>query len=334
MSGGGAGAALCGAAASWHRAARMSHASQEPRPNHYAGARFDRLAERRGDPDWLAACLASGDTRFLPVWQAKNLVGDQASPALTWLDASRAAALIERGAETTLLGVADGRVYVGLDLAAIALVDHEPALAGQGHFVDLRAIGPLLPPVPAALYATARAFAHWHARHRFCGVCGKPTRTEQGGHVRRCADAACGAQHFPRTDPAVIMLVHDGGERCIMGRQAVWPPGMHSVLAGFVEPGESLEDAVAREVMEEVGVGALDIRYNSSQPWPFPGSIMLGFFARAAGEEILVNDGELESARWMTRAELLASPEDESFRLPRRDSIARRLVEEWLADRA
>ena len=312
----------------------MTPVSQEPRPNHYAGARFDRLAERRGDPAWLATCLAAPETRFLPVWQAKNLVADSASPALTWLDASRAAELMGKGARPTLLGDADGRVYVGLDLSGFAVVDHEPALAGLGHFVDLRAIGPLLPPVPAALYAAARAFAHWQARHRFCGVCGAACASEQAGHVQRCTSPTCGAQHFPRTDPAVIMLVHDGGERCILGRQAIWPPGMNSVLAGFVEPGESLEDAVAREVQEEVGVGAHDIRYNSSQPWPFPGSIMLGFFARAASEEIKVNDGELESARWMTRAELLASPEDESFRLPRRDSIARRLVEEWLADRA
>lgn len=334
MSGSAPVTALCGAVRPWHRAGRMTAASREPRPNHYAGARFDRLAERRGDAGWLAACLASDETRFLPVWQARNLVADSASPALTWLDASRAAALMDKGARPTLLGAADGRVYVGLDLGSFPVVDHEPALAGFGHFVDLRAIGPLLPPVPAALYATARAFAHWQARHRFCGVCGAACTSEQAGHVQRCSDPACGAQHFPRTDPAVIMLVHDGGERCILGRQAIWPPGMHSVLAGFVEPGESLEDAVAREVMEEVGVTALDIRYNSSQPWPFPGSIMLGFFARAAGEALAVNDGELESARWMTRAELLASPEDESFRLPRRDSIARRLVEEWLADRA
>ncbi len=312
----------------------MTTLSLEPRPNHYAGARFDRLAEKRGDAAWLTACLCSADTCFLPVWQGRNLVDDAEAPHLTWIGCDRAEGLIAQGAQPFLLGAVEGRVYMGLDLTAFAVVDHEPALAGQGHFVDLRTVGPLLPPVPASLYAAARAFAHWHARHRFCGVCGAPTRDEQAGHQRRCSNPACAAPHFPRTDPAVIMLVHDGGERVVLGRQAVWPPGMHSVLAGFVEPGESLEDAVAREVMEEVGLQVEDIRYNSSQPWPFPSSLMLGFTARASAGTLRINDGELEAARWVTRQELLASPEDETFRMPRRDSIARRLLQDWLAERA
>lgn len=303
----------------------------EPRPNFYGGTRFDRLVERRGDAGWLAERLADGATRFLPVWQAKNLVGDPAQPALTWIEAARAAELLRRGAEPTVLGEAEGALYVGLDCSFLETPDHEPALAGCGHFVDLRAVGPLLPPASGALYATARAFAHWHARHRFCGVCGNPTAAQQAGHLRRCTAEACGALTFPRTDPAVIMLIHDGRDRCVLGRQAIWPPGMHSTLAGFVEPGESLEDAVVREVMEEVALPVGDVRYHSSQPWPFPSSLMLGFYARALHEDLRVNDGELEAARWMSRAELLASPEDESFRLPRRDSIARRLIEDWLA---
>jgi len=306
----------------------------EPRPNVYGGVRFDRLAERRGDAAWLAERLTDAATRFLPVWQAKNLVGDPAEPALTWLDATHAAALLARGAEAILLGQHEGALYVCLECSFLETPDHEPALAGRGHFVDLRSIGPLLPRESGSLYANARAFAHWHARHRFCGVCGSPTLAQQGGHQRRCGNDACGALHFPRTDPAVIMLVHDGAGRCVMGRQKIWPPAMHSVLAGFVEPGESLEDAVAREVLEEVALAVVEIRYNSSQPWPFPSSLMLGFFARATTTDLRINDGELETARWMTRAELLASPEDESFRLPRRDSIARRLIEDWLAETA
>ncbi len=303
----------------------------EPRPNHYAGVRFDRLVERRGDERWLSEQLSAATTRFLPVWQAKNLVGDPDTPALTWIETERAAALLARGAEVTLIGHAEGALYVGLEISFLETPDQEPALSGLGHFVDLRSVGPLLPPASGALYATARAFAHWHSRHRFCGVCGSLTRAEQAGHLRRCTAETCGAVHFPRTDPAVIMLVHDGGRRCVLGRQAVWPPGMHSVLAGFVEPGESLEDAVAREVMEEVGLPVVDVRYHSSQPWPFPSSLMLGFYARATDDLLAVNDGELESARWLTRDEVLASPEDETLRLPRRDSIARRLVEDWLA---
>jgi NAD+ diphosphatase len=147
--------------------------------------------------------------------------------------------------------------------------------------------------------------------------------------VRRCPNPACGATHFPRTDPAVIMLVVDG-ERCLLGRQSQWPPGMHSTLAGFVEPGESLERAVAREVREEAGIEIDDVAYHSSQPWPFPSSLMLGFTARATTTELRVDTTELEAARWFEKDWLLAHEDDDAFRLPRRDSIARRLIEDWL----
>jgi NAD+ diphosphatase len=148
--------------------------------------------------------------------------------------------------------------------------------------------------------------------------------------MRKCSNTDCGAEHFPRLDPAVIMLIHDGGDRLILGRQKNWPPGQHSVLAGFVEPGESLEDAVAREIFEEVGVEITDIHYHSSQPWPFPSSIMLGFDARATDTTLNVNLDELEGADWFTRDDLLASPENNAFRLPRKDSISRRLIEDWM----
>jgi NAD+ diphosphatase len=147
--------------------------------------------------------------------------------------------------------------------------------------------------------------------------------------MRICGNPACGRSHHPRTDPAVIMLVHDG-DHCLLGRQPSWPPGMHSTLAGFVEPGESLEDAVAREVSEEAGIRVTGIRYHSSQPWPFPSSIMLGFYARAATTAIQVDGLELESAGWFHRDQLLNSPENEQFHLPRRDSISWRLIETWM----
>jgi NAD+ diphosphatase len=300
-------------------------------PNKYADSGLERLHLRRSDPPWFAQTLASGATRFLPVWQARNLVDDPGMPGLCWIDKVRAAQLLAAGAEATLLGEQQGLLYVGLDCSFLETPDHAPALAGCGHFVDLRSVGPLLPGPAAALLATARAYAQWHGRHRFCGLCGAPTRSEEAGHLRRCTNERCGVSHFPRTDPAVIMLIHDGGERCILGRQKIWPPGMHSVLAGFVEPGESLEEAVAREVKEEVGLDVAEVVYHSSQPWPFPSSIMLGFWAKAVHDRLSVDPHELESARWYTRSEMLASPEDESFRLPRRDSIARRLVEDWLA---
>ena len=179
------------------------------------------------------------------------------------------------------------------------------------------------------LAAFARGITHWHSRHRFCGVCGYKTVPEEV-ITRRCTNPTCATTHFPRTDPAVIMLVHDGNERCLLGRQAAWPQGMHSTLAGFVEPGESLEEAVAREVFEETHVTLSRVTYHSSQPWPFPASLMLGFHAEAKTTDIIVDTSELEAARWYEKSWLLQHEDDEAFRLPRKDSIARRLLEDWL----
>jgi NAD+ diphosphatase len=173
---------------------------------------------------------------------------------------------------------------------------------------------------------------YWHQRHRYCGVCGSPTLSEEAGHMRRCMSPDCKTMHFPRTDPAVIMLVSDG-DRALLGRNKNFPPGMYSTLAGFVEPGESLEDAVAREVREETAIEVGQVLYHSSQPWPFPANIMLGFHAEATSSEITVDYGELEDAKWFERDWLLTHVDDNSFRLPRLDSIARRLVEDWLHGR-
>jgi NAD+ diphosphatase len=301
----------------------------EARPNFYASGPIDRLGPQRRDPEWVAARLADPTSRLVPVWRSQNLVIDGDAPVAVTLPAD--AGLVALSRTVVLLGETGGAIHFAVDLSTVEEPAALPALAGRGGFADLRSIGPRLAHDEGALLAYARGLLHWHARHGFCGVCGSPTESSEGGHVRRCLNPACGAQHFPRTDPAVIMLVHDGGDRVVLGRQAVWPPGMHSVLAGFVEPGESLEDAVRREVEEEIGLRCRDVRYHSSQPWPFPASIMLGFTAEAEGGEIVVDPHELETARWYSRAELLASPEDESFRLPRRDSIARRLVNDWLA---
>jgi NAD+ diphosphatase len=292
-------------------------------PNFYASGGLDRAADRRRDEAWLAARLMDERTRFVPVWRAHNLItngeGSSAGPAPAFLRADQAAALLAEGAEIAFLGLVGEVPHFAL------------AVPGGGAYMDLRTVGPLLGHAEGALLAYARGLIHWHARHRFCGVCGQPTASEEAGHQRRCSAAGCATMHFPRTDPAVIMLIADG-DHVILGRQKVWPKGMHSVLAGFVEPGESLEDAVAREVLEEAGVPVTDVTYHSSQPWPFPASIMLGFTARALSSEIKPHPEELETARWFSREELRRSPEDETFRLPRRDSIARRLLEDWLAE--
>jgi NAD+ diphosphatase len=307
-------------------------ADRTPKANVYATGPLDRADHLRRDAGWLSAALAAAGSRFAPVWRGHHLFVESAGggAAAVFLSPDRAAGLLAEGAEACFLGLDGEDAVFALDLSHLETTDHVPALAGMGDFADLRQIGPLLPAGEGAILAHARAMAHWHGRHRFCGLCGHPTTPGDAGYLRRCTNESCGAPHFPRTDPAVIMLVHDGGERCVLGRSHRFPPGMHSTLAGFVEPGESLEDAVAREVLEEVGLRVRDVTYNSSQPWPFPSSLMLGFHACADFGELRIEPEELESARWFTRAELLASPEDERFRLPRPDSIARRLIRDWL----
>jgi NAD+ diphosphatase len=180
------------------------------------------------------------------------------------------------------------------------------------------------------------ALARWHARHPFCAVCGTPSRMVEGGHKRRCANPTCAAEHFPRTDPAIIVLV-EHEDRCFLARNARHRPGMHTTLAGFVEPGESLEDAVRREVREEASLALTEIAYQSSQSWPFPASLMVGFRARAHGAAFTLDGEELIDARWFTRAELrpyLDGPGDERFNLPGNLSISRRLIEEWVREKS
>lgn len=287
----------------------------------------DRAGWRRKDKDWLIQRLSDPESRFVPVWRSQNLVVSLAgaAPQAAFLARHEIAA----EGESVLLGIFEERTYFALDLSPA-----ETPLAGLRselplEFTDLRRVGPLLARHEGSLLAYARGITYWHSRHRFCGVCGSPTQSEEGGHVRRCTNPQCNAPHFPRTDPAVIMLVHDG-ERCLLGRQRIWPAGMHSTLAGFVEPGESLEEAVAREVEEETAVRVDQVTYHSSQPWPFPASIMLGFHARARSTEIRVDRSELEDARWYDRSFLLTHQDDDQFRMPRKDSIARRLIEDWL----
>ena len=304
--------------------------------NFYSGVGLDRAEHLRRDDAWIETQLGDPATRFVPVWRTRNLVEGSESARAVWLGAAEVDGLTEAAGERVFLGHAaqgltTGGAYFALDLSSLDNPDSHPVIAGRGRFADLREVGPLLARAEAAILAYARGLVYWHRRHRFCGVCGSPTRSTQSGHQRACSNGGCASEHFPRTDPAVIMLVHDG-ERCVLGRQAAWPDGMHSTLAGFVEPGESLEEAVAREVQEEVGLEVGAVTYQSSQPWPFPSSLMLGFRAACRHGPLRVNPGELAEARWYSRAELAASPEDESFRLPRRDSIARCLIEDWLAE--
>jgi NAD+ diphosphatase len=298
--------------------------------NFYTGG-LDRATHRRKDQEWLAERLAHAASRFVPVWRGQSLVvGAQGGePRAVCPPRPEIAAPGIDESETVLLGLSGAQAYFAIDLSALENPLQDIRADDRAEFVDLRRVGPLLPREEGALLAYARGILYWHAHHRFCAVCGHPSRSEEAGHLRRCTNAACGSVHFPRTDPAVIMLVHDG-DHCLLGRQRVWPAGMHSTLAGFVEPGESLEEAVAREVREETGIAVEDVAYHSSQPWPFPSSLMLGFYAHARTRDIRLDGHELEAAHWFARDFILNHPDDDQFRLPRKDSIALRLIEEWL----
>ena len=228
----------------------------------------------------------------------------------------------------------EGAIYLGeADGVPYAAVRGDRRLTVGGRPVDtwagLRDLGADLDDLDAGLLAEAVAMVEWHERHRFSPLSGARTTIERAGWVQR--DPETGAELFPRTDPAVIMLVHDGGDRCVLGRQAVWPPGRFSILAGFVEPGESAEGAVAREVAEEVGLQVTDIRYVGSQPWPFPQSLMLGYTARAEGDLTLrLDPTEIEEARWFTRDELRSGAGPQA--LPPAVSIARHIIDRWMKD--
>ena len=293
--------------------------------NFYATGEFDRCVERREDEIWLRAQLANPESRLHPVWQLKNFIIEAEQPRAVTLLAGSSAELLAEADTVVLLGVDNGQAHFAVDISRL----EEGVIGRFGTPMDLRAVGAVLPQREGALLAYARGLSYWHQRHRYCGACGSATEPKAAGHQRRCINPACALVQFPRTDPAVIMRITHRG-RILMARQANWAPGMHSVLAGFVEPGETLEGAVAREVFEEVGLRIDDICYFGSQPWPFPSSLMLGFSAEARDAELHIDHNEIDQARWMTREELLNSPEDETFRMPRRDSISRQLITDWL----
>lgn len=287
--------------------------------NVFAGAFVDRSGERRKDSEWLAGAAQRDDCRFVPVWGDQCLVGGDPLHAVL-LERRQVDGFIED----------DQLIFLGLfrDRPAFAFAisgDVRAPFAELGEFQDLRFLGTVLPPDEANLAAHARALVLWHASQMFCGICGSSARPEAGGNSRICANPDCRREVFPRVDPAIIVLVSDG-DRCLLGRQANWPEGRYSTIAGFTEPGESLEDSVRREVYEETNIRIGDVRYHSSQPWPFPSSLMLGFVADAVSDEIRLNDQELEDARWFTRKELRSG----FPKLPFRISIARRLVDDWL----
>ena len=290
------------------------------RRNVFAGPYLDRAAHLRHDETHFANALADQHSRIVPLWNSRSLIGNGEPPRAAFLDLNSVPAERRSVSDLILLGRVDEANYFAYEFDSV----DPPPLSGDVRFEDLRLSAALLPPAQAGLLGYARALISWRRRHRFCGTCGAPTIPTRGGHVLVCTNAACRHEQFPRLDPAIIVLVSDG-DRALLGRQASWPLGRYSTIAGFVEPGEALEDAVAREVLEETGVEVDRIEYHSSQPWPFPASLMLGFTAHALTQEIHLRDQELEDARWFSRAEL----ESGAALLPPSQSISFSLIESW-----
>jgi NAD+ diphosphatase len=288
--------------------------------NLLTGRYVDRLAHWRKDEAQLQAALEDPNTLYVPVWRNQCLVrtGGAGMTALLVSDVRRWAQFDAE--DFVLLGEFQRHACFAVSLTTAEL----PPFGELVEPHDLRTIAGELPASEAGLLAYARAMIHWRDRHRFCSRCGSVTQGKEGGHVRQCSNPECAVQDFPRIDPAIIVLITDG-PRALLGRQASWPAGRYSTIAGFVEPGESLEDAVIREVFEETGVHVDTVDYHSSQPWPFPSSLMLGFTARASSTEIRLTDAELEDARWLSREQIAAG----EVALPLTHSISFRLIEDW-----
>lgn len=277
----------------------------------FAGNPLDRVGHKRADPNWLAAQRSSQDALFVPMWHLQPLVlpalSAQEGRDIGWLPEAAFGALLQGEAETIFLGRNKRqKPLFAVDVSVLSDPEHSGPFAGMGIFCDLRELAADgdIGSGDLAILAQAKALLDWHARHGFCAQCGAPTQSHEAGYKRICT--GCEAEHFPRTDPVVIMLATHG-DKCLLGRQPGWPAGMYSALAGFVEPGETIEEAVARELMEEAGIEIGRVQYVQTQPWPFPASLMIGCIAEARTTEINIDQYELEDAQWVTRSELQAA---------------------------
>lgn len=301
----------------------------EPIP--FTGNPLDRICVERRDRSRLRRLRADPEARFLPLFKLDPLVKLAEGRSLAWATQALLEGLAPE-TETVLLGLSGEVAHFAVDVSFVEDPEEAFGLAGVARFEDLRTVAGHLAPGDAAVAAQARSLVDWHARHGFCAACGARTVAEMAGAHRRCI--ACGAEHFPRTDPVAIAVVARG-DRCLLGRNPGWPPGMFSALAGFVEPGETLEEAVRREVQEESHVRVGDVRYLRSQPWPFPSSLMIGCIATAESEEIRIDPAELEEARWFTREQVCAalSGSGNPLTLPPPFAVAHHLIRAW-ADEA
>jgi NAD+ diphosphatase len=297
--------------------------------NTFAGNPLDRASDRRARPEWIAEQLASPDSLGVAMWNGRPFVEPtkDGGMQIAYLPAKLVAQLSGGPERLLFMGLWKDTAVFAVDLEDAADPTTGP-LEGLGKFEDLRAVALKLPATEAAIVATAKQMFEWRRRHPHCAVCGQRSEVMDGGWKRKCP--SCETEHFPRTDPVVIMLaVH--GERCLLGRQEAWPKGMFSALAGFLEPGESIEEACARELNEEAGLHALKVRYHSTQPWPYPSSLMIGLIAEVEDEEGAPDQSELSEIRWFTRDEArqLIAGKLEGAAAPGQLAIAHQLIKAW-----
>jgi NAD+ diphosphatase len=297
--------------------------------NVFAGNPLDRCSYRRADPVWLAEQLAAPESLAIALWNGKPLVetAKAGGVQIAYLAAKMAGVLSSGDEQLLFMGLWKDTAVFAVDLEGTADPADGP-LQGLGRFEDLRAVAMDLPPADAGILATAKAMFEWRRKHRHCAACGEISAVAEGGWKRICP--ACRTQHFPRTDPVVIMLAAKG-EKCLLGRQAVWPAGMYSALAGFLEPGESIEEACARELFEEAALKTVSVRYHSTQPWPYPASLMIGLIAEVENDDARADQVEIDEVRWFTRAEAraLIGGDVAGAKAPGALAIAYQLIKAW-----
>jgi NAD+ diphosphatase len=298
---------------------------------------LDRGSSKRKKPAWLAQQLDASNTLLIPIWRGKYLTCQQ-----SLLERQRnhhsADKLIAFANETLFLGHEQDRAIFVLDFSSLTEQAVTELFESSYNLSDLRHCMALLSAMRVPVFGYAKALAYWHSQNQYCGSCGHKSAAFDGGHMRRCLDKHCAKQQFPRTDPVVIMLVEHldehGQARCLLAQHHHMPKQRVSTLAGFVDPGESLEEAVTREVFEEAGVKVAKVSYIASQPWPFPSSLMIGFIASATDPRITIDDEEIADAHWFTPKQIRAfgnwGDTGDNYQMPRKESIARHLIELWL----
>jgi NAD+ diphosphatase len=310
-------------------------------PNIFANNPLDRASYRRTDKEWIASQLADPASLFVPFFKLQPFVLPEEKPGqgkdVGWLRMGLLEDLAGPDPVVVFLGInRRGKSLFAADVSGLKDPESHPSLKGLGAFEELRglAMAGEITPTELAILAQAKSMIDWHQRHGFCSVCGTRSEMLEAGYKRQCP--SCKAEHFPRTDPVAIMLA-TYEDKCFLGRQKIWPKGMHSALAGFIEPGESIEEAVARELHEEAGLKVSSVTYHSTQPWPYPSSLMIGCHAIAESEEFKIDGIELSAGRWFTRAEIqavLAGKGDGSFWLPPPFAIAHQLVKAFAEGKA